>query len=82
MKSWTITETRANISEVFEAALSIGPQKIERRDGESVFMVAESDWRRLAAEYPTIAALILNCPIEADDMPKRRPARAATSDSR
>jgi antitoxin Phd len=75
MRSWSITEARANISDVFDAALSSGPQKIERRDSEPVVMVAESDWKRLVAEYPTVADLILKSPIEAADLPERRPAR-------
>ena len=75
MKSWSITDARANISDVFDAALTSGPQKIERRDSEPVVMIAESDWKRLVAEYPTVADLISNSPIEADDLPERRPAR-------
>lgn len=81
MKSWSITDARANISDVFDAALKIGPQKIERRDSELVVMVSESDWRRLATEYPTVADLILNCPIEDDDLPERRPARVIAKDT-
>ena len=80
MRTWSITEARANISTVFDAALNDGPQKIERRDSEPVVMVAESDWNRLTAEYPTIADLILNAPIEADDLPERRPARVIGKD--
>lgn len=81
MKSWSITDARANISDVFDAALKIGPQKIERRDGESVVMVSEADWRRLVTEYPTVADLILKRPIEDDDLPERRPARVIAKDT-
>ncbi len=80
MKTWSISEARANISSVFDEALRNGPQKIERRDSEPVVMVAEADWDRLIAEYPTIADLILNAPIEADDMPLRRSPRAMPED--
>jgi hypothetical protein len=66
---------------VFDAALNSGPQKIERRDSEPVVMIAESDWKRLVAEYPTVADLILNSPIEADDLPERHPARVIKGDS-
>jgi hypothetical protein len=74
VKSWSITEARAKISDVFEEALH-DPQKIQRRDSESVIVVAESAWNRLVAEYPSFADLVLNSPIEKDDLPKRRPAR-------
>lgn len=77
MRSWSITEARANISDVFDAALQNGPQRIERRDSEPVVMVAESDWKRLVAEYPTVADLVLQSPIEEDDRPERLPSRVA-----
>lgn len=41
MRTWSITDARANISNVFDEALKSGPQKIERRDSEPVVMVAE-----------------------------------------
>jgi hypothetical protein len=80
VRTWTITEARANISTVFDEAIKDGPQRIERRDSEPVVMVAESDWKRLTAAYPTMADLILNSPIDEDDLPERRPARAVTRD--
>jgi hypothetical protein len=80
MKTWSITEARAHIADVFEAAIAQGPQRIERRDSEPVVMVAESDWNRLVAEYPTFADLILKAPLDTDDLPERRPARALSRD--
>jgi len=81
MRTWSITDARANISAVFDEALKNGPQKIDRRDSEPVVMVSESDWKRLLAEYPTVADLILNAPIEDEDLPKRRPARIFSKDN-
>lgn len=75
MQSWTVSEARARISEVMDAALERGPQLIERRDSDPVVVVAASDWNRLVKEYPTVADLILGFPGEADDLPKRKPAR-------
>ena len=74
MKSWSITEARANIAEVFDAALR-DPQKIERRDSKSVIVVAEFSLNWLMAEYPTFADLVLNAHLEGEDLPKRQPAR-------
>jgi hypothetical protein len=74
MNSWSIAEARANISDVFEAALN-SPQKIERRDSESVVVVAESVWNRLMSEYPSCADLVLNSSVEDEDLPQRRPAQ-------
>jgi len=78
MRSWSITEARAKISDVFDAALTAGPQKIERRDSEPVVIVAESDWNRLVTEYQTVADLVLNAPIAEEDRPERQPARVIT----
>jgi antitoxin Phd len=80
VRSWSITEARANISEVFDAALS-DPQKIERRDSEAVVVVAESVWNRLMVEYPTFADLVLNAPIDDEDLPQRQPARVISENS-
>ncbi len=81
MQSWTVSEARARISEVMDAALERGPQLIERRDSDPVVVVAASDWNRLVKEYPTVADLILGFPGEADDLPKRKPARVFSKDS-
>ena len=80
MRSWSITQARAHISELFEAALTSGPQKIERRDHESVVLLSQADWRRLVTEYPTVADLILDFPADAHDLPERAPAQAISQD--
>ena len=64
MKSWSITEARANISDVFDAALASGSERIERRDSEPVVMIGESDWRRPIAEFESFADFVLNSPLE------------------
>ena len=80
MRSWSITQAQANISELFEAALRTGPQKIERRDNESAVLLSEADWRRLVTEYPTVAELILDFSADATDLPERGAARAIAQD--
>ena len=74
MKSWSITEARANISGVFDVVLVSRPQRIERRDSEPVVMIAEFDWRRLVAEFESFADFVLNSPLEPENLPERRPA--------
>jgi len=80
VRSWSITQAQAHISELFEAALRTGPQKVERRDNESAVLLAQADWRRLVTEYPTVAALILDFPADARDLPERAPAQAISQD--
>jgi prevent-host-death family protein len=81
MRSWSITQARAHLAELFEAALTSGPQQIERRDKESVVILSQADWRRLTTEYPTVADLILNFPADDADLPGRRKARVISQDS-
>jgi prevent-host-death family protein len=78
MKTWKITDARARIAEVVDAAINNGPQRIERRERDGVVVVSEAIWARLAAEYPTFADLILNAPLDDVDLPSRRPARVLT----
>lgn len=80
MKTWTIAAARTSMASVFDAALKEGSQRIERHDGKAAVMVAESDWKRLVAAYPTFADLILGAPIEGDDLPEPLPARAIGQD--
>ena len=75
MKSWSISEARARIANVVDAALNEGPQRIERRESASVVVVSEAVWTKLAAEYPSFAELILEAPLDKEDLPSRRPAR-------
>jgi prevent-host-death family protein len=79
MHTWKITEARARIAEVVDAALNEGPQRIERRDRDNVVVVSEAIWSRLAAEYPSFADLVLNAPVD-DALPERRPARVLSDD--
>lgn len=75
MRTWKITEARARIADVVDAAIKDGPQRIERRDTDNVVVVSEAVWNRLAAQYPSFADVILNAPINPGDIPLRRPAR-------
>jgi hypothetical protein len=67
--------TRKPILGPADAALASGPQRIERRDSEPVVKIAESDWRRLVAEFESFADFVLNSPLEPEDVPERRLAR-------
>lgn len=80
MRSWSISEARSRIAEVFEAALSEGPQKIERREQDAVVVISESAWKTIESDYADFADLILSAPIEEGDLPVRRPARVIDVD--
>ena len=80
MRSWSITQARAHMSELFEAALTTDPQMVERRDNESVVILSQADWRRLITEYPAVAELILDFPVDDMDLPGRAQARVLSQD--
>ena len=80
MRSWSISEARSRIADLFEAALSEGPQKIERPEQDAVVVISASAWRTIENEYGDFADLILSAPLEDDDLPLRRPARVIDGD--
>ncbi len=80
MKTRSITEAKANISNAADEAFKDGPQTIERRDGAHAVKAAESDRDQRTDEYSTMADLVLNSPIEDGDLPERRPARVIARD--
>lgn len=80
MKSWSLSDAGSNISEVCEAALRSGPQRIEGDERSTVLVVSEADWNRLTSAYATFAELVLEAPFEPGDLPERRPARVVRVD--
>jgi prevent-host-death family protein len=80
MRSWTITEARSRISEVFDAALKSGPQRIERRESDAVVVISAALWRSIEGDYADFADVVLNAPLEDADLPDRRPARVVDAD--
>ena len=79
MRSWSISEARSKISDMFDAALTDGPQRIERRDRDAVVVVSEEAWNAIHREYGDFADLLLNVPLADDVLPRRRTARVANS---
>lgn len=48
-QEWQVQTAKARFSEVFRLARTQGPQRITRQGKESVVMIAEEDFERLAA---------------------------------
>jgi hypothetical protein len=74
-KTWAISEARARIGDLFDAAIESGPQKVMRRERDAVIVLSETEFLSLRDKRPAFAEYLLNCPVEPGDMPKRRPAR-------
>jgi hypothetical protein len=73
MRSWSISEARSRISEVFDAALNSGPQRIERRDSDAVVVIPEEVWKTIQGSYSDIA--VLHAPLDDSDIRPRQSAR-------
>lgn len=75
MDSWQLQDARAHLSEVVDRALAEGPQRITRRGRAAVVVVSEEAWER-SKRSAGFGDLLAACPLAADDLPPRRPARA------
>jgi prevent-host-death family protein len=45
-KAWTLTDEKANLSEVVESALKDGPKMITRHSRKALVVVAAEEWER------------------------------------
>jgi prevent-host-death family protein len=58
---WKLAEAKTKFSEVVRRALQEGPQRVERRS-DAVYVVAESEYRRLTGEKPTLVEFLIDGP--------------------
>lgn len=76
MRTWQVQEARRQFRQLFDDAVEKGPQRVARQGKRSVVVVSEEEWKRLSDAVPSFGELLASCPIEPEDLPKRRPARA------
>lgn len=76
MRTWQVQEARQQFRELFDAAVERGPQRVSRKGKRAVVVVSEEEWNRVSGGVPSFGDLLACCPIEPEDLPKRRPARA------
>lgn len=78
MRTWQIQTARSRFSELVDAALGDGPQRVTRRGREAVILVSEQEWLRTqAAADADFGRLLTSFPEGAAEfLPERRPARA------
>jgi antitoxin Phd len=76
MRTWQLQTARGHFSELFDAALGDGPQRITRHGRQAVVVVAEEEWsRRLAAADDGFGPFLASYPKNAIAVRPRRPAR-------
>ena len=76
MRTWQVQKARQQFRQLFDDAVEKGPQRVARQGKRSVIVVSEEEWNRLSDAVPSFGDLLASCPIEPDDLPERRPARA------
>lgn len=76
MRTWQVQEARQQFRQLFDDAVEKGPQRVTRQGKRAVVVVSEAEWQRLSDAVPSFGELLASCPIEPEDMPRRRPARA------
>ncbi|MGA3403248.1 MAG: type II toxin-antitoxin system Phd/YefM family antitoxin [Acetobacteraceae bacterium] len=76
MRTWPLQEARAHLRDVVDSALEEGPQRITRHGKQAVIVVSEEEWSRHAGAHRSFGELLADCPLSAEDLPPRRPARA------
>jgi prevent-host-death family protein len=78
VRTWQLQTARNRFSELFDAALGDGPQRVTRHGRQAVIIVSEADWSRRDAEMPpgpSLGEMLAECPVEPEDLRPRRPAR-------
>lgn len=76
MRTWPLQEARSHLRDVIDSALTQGPQRITRHGKQAVVVVSEEEWERRPGSGRSFGELLAACPLDAKDLPPRRPARA------
>jgi antitoxin Phd len=75
-KHWQLQEAKAKFSQVYDLALTQGPQRVSRRGKDGVVIVRETDFDNLVhkKKYPNLMEALLACPKGPDlKIPERDP---------
>ena len=76
MKEIQLREAKATLSAVVEAAEKGEPTTITKHGRPAAVIISHNEWTKLKSTVPSFADLWLAIPpIDADDLPKKRPAR-------
>jgi prevent-host-death family protein len=68
MRSWTVAQAKAKLSEVIDRAQSEGPQIITRRGEAAVVVVSAEEWERKTRRTGTLAEFFASSPLRESDL--------------
>jgi prevent-host-death family protein len=77
MRTWPLQEARSHLRELFDNALTKGPQRITRHGRQAVVVISAEEWEHRTQPRRSFGELLTSCPLEDDDLPPRVPSRAA-----
>ena len=78
--SWNVQDARARFGDVIDAALKGQPQRVTRRGKETVVVVSEADWAKVAPKsHMSFGEFLATFPLTPEEWaevaPQRRPHR-------
>jgi prevent-host-death family protein len=59
---WKLADAKNRFSEVVRMCMAQGPQRIERRGADAVYVVSEGDYRRLKGDKPSLVEFLMSGP--------------------
>ena len=68
---WKLAEAKSKLSEVFQMALTSGPQIVRGR-GEAVVLLSETEYTRLTSPRPSLIAFLRKNPEALPAIPMRQ----------
>lgn len=79
MRTWQLQQARSRFKDLIDEAVGRGPQRVTRRGKAAVVVVSEEEWQRVTRNVPSFGRLLAACPLDGDELPRRRPARVLRS---
>lgn len=63
-RNWQLQDAKAKFSQVFDLALTSGPQRVTRRARDAVVMISEADYEKLRNPKgaPSLIEALMACP--------------------
>ena len=80
MKEIQLKDAKATLSHVLDDAVAGKPAIITRHGKREGVLLSYADYEKLSRK-PSLGWLLVNSPLEAGDLPERKPARALRRDS-
>jgi len=79
MREIQLKDAKARLSEVVDRAVAGDPAVITRHGRRTAVVMSWEAYERVSRK-PSLGWLITNSPVDADDLPERRPARTLPDD--